>query len=157
MQDQEVIEQAEAVLNSLRLRGAEREEWRGVAVAAVLKASATAERGERFSAWWTRYLAARREVIREMRRERLQRGNREGFYPDDLPAADVAVDLGDAEAVEAVGERMKRLTAREAEVIRLRFWEGMSLSEIAKRLGRSKTLVHSILHSALGRLRAPAL
>jgi len=53
-----------------------------------------------------------------------------------------------------VAEAMSELTPRQAEALRLRFWRGLSPSEIAERLGVSRPRVTMLLRAGLSDLRA---
>ena len=57
------------------------------------------------------------------------------------------------EAVAAIVSSLARLTADQREVMRLRFLEGKSVADVATRLGKTETAVHSLCLRALKALR----
>ncbi len=59
--------------------------------------------------------------------------------------------LADRDAIEAA---IKKLSPREQDVIRLRFFEGLSQAEVGRRLGISQMHVSRLQHRALDKLRA---
>jgi RNA polymerase sigma-B factor len=67
--------------------------------------------------------------------------------------ADRADGLAEDELV-AVRTLLDRLPAREREIVRLRFYEQLSQSEIAERVGVSQMHVSRLLRVALGTLRS---
>ena len=59
--------------------------------------------------------------------------------------------IADRDAIEAA---IKKLSPREQDVIRLRFFEGLSQAEVGRRLGISQMHVSRLQHRALDKLRA---
>lgn len=56
--------------------------------------------------------------------------------------------------LEPLSKYLELLTSQvEREVVRLRFEEALTQEQIAERLGRSKSYVHDMLHSAINKLR----
>jgi RNA polymerase sigma-70 factor, ECF subfamily len=116
----------EKALRSLRQR-----EWRGQSVLAWL------------------YRIARNEAIAHHRQ-----GRRIAEMPPDLPAADNQEDglLADQER-QQLACALSRLSARDQEVLGLRFLEGLSSAEAAEVLGCSLPNLYLQAHRALRRLR----
>ena len=71
---------------------------------------------------------------------------------DTLGDVDSGIDLTDDRV--SVRHVIGRLDARQSEVLRLRFFEGLSQPEIAQRFGISQSYVSRLIRGALGELRA---
>lgn len=81
-------------------------------------------------------------------------GGGDGPEPIDLGGEDR--DFERLEDRDAVASLVERLPERERTIIRLRFWDELSQSEIAARLGVSQMHVSRLLARSLGRLRTMA-
>jgi RNA polymerase sigma-70 factor, ECF subfamily len=103
--------------------------------------------GVSFVAWL--YRIARNEIIQRHRRERFLAPLR-GWL---LSAANVEKTAESREQRDAVQAALKRLPAKEREIISLRFYEELSSDEVAEILGCSTNNVYVKVHRALARLR----
>jgi RNA polymerase sigma factor (TIGR02999 family) len=115
--------------------------------------------------------AMRRILIERARaRGREKRGGEDGRPPQrisfaDLGAADLGVDydLEQVLALDGAIQRLRQLDARAADVVRLRFYGGLSVDETAEALGvgartvrRDWTFARAWLFQALGEATPPA-
>ena len=71
-------------------------------------------------------------------------------------APDTADVVADADAAVRVGEAMARLPQEQLDVLQLGYFDGLSQSEIADRLGLPLGTVKSRMRLALGRMREVA-
>ena len=71
-------------------------------------------------------------------------------------APDTADVVADADAAVCVGEAMARLPQEQLDVLQLGYFDGLSQSEIADRLGLPLGTVKSRMRLALGRMREVA-
>ncbi len=79
-----------------------------------------------------------------------------GEQPSSLQSALASddADLGTALDRAAIGQLLAELPQRERKIVYLRFFEQLSQSEIAERVGTSQVHVGRLLHASLARLRA---
>ena len=104
-------------------------------------------RGQSFLAWL--YRIARNEAIHHHRL-----GSRMAEMPPDLPASESQEDgLMAAQERQELFCALSRLSARDQEVLNLRFIEGLSSAEAAEVLGCSLPNLYLQAHRALRRLR----
>ena len=113
-------------------------------------------------------LAAEAQVTEEEVLEALEAGQAYRFSSLDAPSGDedgdsLSSQLGqddphllDAEHRAALSPLLSRLPPREQTILHLRFFEGMTQSEIAGQLGISQMHVSRLLARSLGQLRAAA-
>jgi RNA polymerase sigma-B factor len=83
------------------------------------------------------------------------------YKPDSVEAVEATPAALDDEYARAedravLGPLLERLTAEEAEVVRLRFHEDLTQEEIARRVGVSQMHVSRMLHRSIARLRDAA-
>jgi RNA polymerase sigma-70 factor (ECF subfamily) len=101
---------------------------------------------------------ARREVLTAVRRSKTSRetahsqldnaGDYELFDSRSHPHEEPGAALERAEACRALGELMGLLKDEQAEVLRLRYWEELSINEIAVVLKKSPAACNSLLQRA---------
>jgi RNA polymerase sigma-70 factor (ECF subfamily) len=101
---------------------------------------------------------ARREVLTAVRRSKTRRetplsqlddsGDGELFESRGHPHEEPSIALERAEACRALGELMGLLKEEQAEVLRLRYWEELSINEIAVVLKKSPAACNSLLQRA---------
>jgi RNA polymerase sigma factor (sigma-70 family) len=128
-----------------------------VALAAVAQQAPLNDRA-RITAWLYR-LAVRQALLyrRRLGRQRRLLGNYAGRQAGDLghsPSRDVLDGLLHSERKALVREALKRLPARDAEILLLKYTEDWSYRELAAKLGVSESAVQARLHRARERLRA---
>jgi RNA polymerase sigma-70 factor (ECF subfamily) len=112
---------------------------------------------ERVAAWLYRIavveaLQYRRRTGR--RRRMSQRFAASGMAPSELADCDPLAWLLAEETKKLVRQAISRLTAKDAEMLLLKYTEDWSYRDIAERLGISESAVETRLHRARGRLRA---
>ncbi|MEM8922278.1 MAG: sigma-70 family RNA polymerase sigma factor [Actinomycetota bacterium] len=94
------------------------------------------------------YRAAHGHVVDELRRP---------FPPAVAEPDDLPIDGDPAAAVDDamfLGELLEELSPLQQHVIRRRFYDDVSVVDLARELGTSKNAVHQAQHRAIGRLRA---
>jgi RNA polymerase sigma factor for flagellar operon FliA len=81
-----------------------------------------------------------------------------GAAPHDVPGTGGADDFLATEESDArdkiLGEALARLTAEDQVLLRLRFWEGLSVADIARSLGVPQKPLYRRLDRAIGEVRA---
>ena len=104
----------------------------------------------------TRHIGtAKRDLRREARPAAVAGGDSEADWIGALPGGRTSpsgVAIRD-EAAAALLEALHRLPETQAEAIRLRYMEGLSLAEIVDRMGKSDTAVAGLLKRGLQKLR----
>jgi RNA polymerase sigma factor (sigma-70 family) len=91
-------------------------------------------------------------IVRHAALDELRRRKRVAALPDDPPHA--SEDIAEATARRAaVRAALARLTARDRELIALRFYAGLSNSELASVVGVSATNAGTLVHRAMTKLR----
>ena len=96
------------------------------------------------------------EVGRNYRLTSIDAGTQGGDAPEPIDLGREDRDFQRLEDRDAVAGLVDRLPERERTIIRLRFWDELSQSEIAVRLGMSQMHVSRLLSRSLTRLRAMA-
>lgn len=96
------------------------------------------------------------EVGRNYRLTSIDAGGRGDDAPEPIDLGGEDRDFQRLEDRDAVASLVLRLPERERAIIRLRFWDELSQSEIATRLGMSQMHVSRLLARSLGRLRTMA-
>jgi RNA polymerase sigma-70 factor, ECF subfamily len=103
-------------------------------------------RGESSTATWLRSLARRKVADHFRRRE--ARGRLEETCRDLAAARAHAADDERAEQALLVGPVMRRLTAEQAELLELKYIDGLPVTEIAARRGATEKAIESALTRA---------
>jgi RNA polymerase sigma-70 factor (ECF subfamily) len=148
----------ESLLAVLTPIAGDRERARDLVQEASLRAYENLERyvpEHKFSTWYFRIgvnlaISARRRVKLEEKTFE-QSARRAGAGVDAGP--DPAETLARREEAEAVARALGRLPERYAEIVRLRYLEGLSCQDIAKRLKSTANTVSIVLFRAKQRLR----
>lgn len=96
------------------------------------------------------------EVGRNYRLTSIDAGGKGDDAPEPIDLGREDRDFQRLEDRDAVAFLVERLPERERTIIRLRFWDELSQSEIASRLGMSQMHVSRLLARSLGRLRTIA-
>jgi len=106
-------------------------------------------RGVPFSAWLFRIAA-------NAAADYYQRSSREQLVPDIQVGSDASWEnrLIEVETRTHLFDLVKRLPKDQRRVIQMRFGEELSISEVARAMGRSEGAVKSLQHRAMGTLRA---
>jgi RNA polymerase sigma factor (sigma-70 family) len=152
----ELVEQnvglAWAVVNRWRRSGLDVDDLAQAGMIGLCKAARTfdPERGA-FSTYATHWIKA------EIRRaaEKLLKHQGIASLLDEPPSGRPGVDdeIADHDAMDRVWREVDRLPEKDRQVIRGRFWEGLSQSQISERMGTTRTRVYQREHRGLGRLR----
>lgn len=140
-----------AVLARLGERQAVEEVMQEVALAAVAQRAPLAEQ-RRVGAWL--YRLAVRQALLYRRRAGRQRKLVTRYAASEQDGVPDPLDwLVRDERRQLVREALGRLARRDAEILLLKYAEGLSYRELARRLGVAESTVEARLHRARGRLR----
>ena len=113
-------------------------------------------RGTPFSSWLLRIAA---NILTD-RGRRSGRVVLLGDSPTPEPAGTVATEDNPEAAIERweraewLREQLATLAPDQQEAIRLRYWEGLSVAEVADRMGRNENAMKQLLHRAVTTLRS---
>jgi RNA polymerase sigma factor (sigma-70 family) len=100
----------------------------------------------------------RRELMSELKKsvraEKYHRSLQNGMHATDLPYEEYIIELQtNAAWKEKLGHAFGKLTDREKELLRLRFFEDMSYDEMAEQCNITKRTAYNIIHAAIKTLK----
>jgi RNA polymerase sigma-70 factor (ECF subfamily) len=100
----------------------------------------------------------RRELMSELKKtvrtEKYHRSLQGGIHAADLPYEEYIIELQtNAAWKEKLGQAFGKLTEREKELLRLRFFDDLTYDEIAAQCNISKRTAYNIIHAAIKTLR----